>query len=110
MTVIPGRPAATPVIDTAGSPYAKLHPVAVSRVRLLDSFLAPRRQLNRDVTLPGQYHHLEETGRLQNFRRILERSGEPFVGIFFNDSDVYKWLEAAAWTLADGPDPELEPA
>ena len=26
----------------------------------------------------------------------------------FNDSDVYKWLEAAAWSLAAQPDPALE--
>ena len=97
-----------PIVDTSRSPHARLHPVPLARVQLRDAFLEPRRRANRDVTLPGQYRHLEETGRLHNFRRVVERTGEPFVGIYFNDSDVYKWLEAAAWTLAGEDSPELE--
>ena len=102
------RPDAAPVIDTAHSPHARLHPVALGRVQLTDTFLEPRRKINRDVTLPSQYRHLEDTGRLHNFRRIVDQTGEPFVGIYFNDSDVYKWLEAAAWTLAEEHDPALD--
>lgn len=107
MTTTASKTDASLIIDTARSPHARLRPVPLGRVRLEDAFLEPRRRVNRDVTLPSQYRHLEETGRLQNFRRIVERSGEPFVGIYFNDSDVYKWLEAAAWTLAAGDHPEL---
>jgi DUF1680 family protein len=32
---------------------------------------------------------------------------KPFQGLFFNDSDVYKWIEATAWTLATESDTEL---
>jgi DUF1680 family protein len=38
----------------------------------------------------------------------LGKIGGEYQGIYFNDSDVYKWLESAAWTLAEGSDPELE--
>jgi len=60
------------------------------------------------VSLPAQYRFLEETGRLDNFRRAAGATGLPFQGRVYNDSDVYKWLEAAAWTLATDDDPALE--
>ena len=92
------------VVDTSGSPRAQLRPVPVNAVTLTDTFWAPRLRLNRKVTLPSQFRHLQETGRLENFRRAAGQSDAPFVGIYFNDSDVYKWLEAASWSLATHPD------
>ena len=79
----------------------------MSAVRLSDQFWAPRLRLNREVTLPTQYRLLEETGRLENFRRVAGKSQAPFQGFFFNDSDVYKWLEAVAWALAAAPEAAL---
>jgi hypothetical protein len=65
--------------------------------------------LNRTKTLFGQYEQIEKTGRLDNFRRASGRkTGIDFEGIYFNDSDVYKWLEAAAWSLGTHPDPDLQ--
>ena len=96
------------VVDSSKSRYSRLRPLPLSGVRLSDSFLEPRRRVNREVTLPSQYDHLEQTGRLDNFRRAAGKIDAPFRGVYFNDSDVYKWLEAAAWTLASDPDPELE--
>lgn len=94
--------AGAPVVDTSGSPHAQLRPVPLDSVTLSDAFWAPRRRVNREATLPSQFRHLEETDRLNNFRRAAGKLDAPFVGIYFNDSDVYKWLEAAAWTLAEG--------
>jgi len=76
----------------------------VDAVRLNDRFWAPRLRINREVTVPSQYQHLEETGRIDNFRRAAGKLDQPFAGIYFNDSDVYKWLEAASWVLASDPD------
>jgi len=95
------------VVDTTDSASAKLKPVSVSAVKLADTFWEPRRQTNRAVTLPGQYVKCEETGRIDNFRRASGRKNVPFQGIFFNDSDVYKWLESVSWTLASDEDAEL---
>ena len=95
-------------VDTSHSEHAGLRAVPISDVRLSDGFWEPRRRVNREVTLPAQHHHLEETGRLDNFRRAAGKIGGPYRGLFFNDSDIYKWLEAASWTLAADPDPELE--
>jgi DUF1680 family protein len=95
-------------VDTARSPHVRLRPVPLDAVDLADDFWEPRRRINREITLPSQYRYLEDTGRLDNFRRASGKIRGEYQGIYFNDSDVYKWLEAAAWTLAEGPDPDLE--
>ena len=98
-------PSPTPVIvDTSRSLYARLRPVPLTAIRLTDTFWQSRREINRTKTLPAQYRQCEETGRLDNFRRAAGKKDGPFQGIFFNDSDVYKWLEAAASALATAPD------
>ncbi|WP_273844035.1 glycoside hydrolase family 127 protein [Rubrobacter calidifluminis] len=94
-------------VDVSGSPHARLNPVPLGDVRLSDEFWEPRREINRKVTLREQYEHLESSGTLDNFRRASGRIEAPFRGMYFADSDVYKWLEAASWTLAANPDPEL---
>ncbi len=94
-------------VDTSNSPFARLKPVPLTAVTLTDEFWAPRRRINREVTIPSQYRLLEETGRLDNFRRAAGQKAIPFQGRFFNDSDVYKWLESASWTLATDHDPGL---
>jgi DUF1680 family protein len=84
-------------VDTSRSSHARLRPLPLTDVLLSDSFWEPRRHINRDKTLPSQFQHIEETGRLDNFRRASGKIEAPFRGLYFNDSDVYKWLEAAAW-------------
>jgi len=96
------------IVDSHKSPHARLHPVELNAVILEDDFWRIRRQVNNQVMLPAQYNLCEETGRIDNFRRASGRKEIDFQGMFFNDSDVYKWLEASAWSLSSNPDPELE--
>jgi DUF1680 family protein len=95
------------VIDTSNSQHARLCSVPITAVTLADSFWAPRLRMLREITLPSQYQQLEETGRIDNFRRAAGKVDQPFQGWFFNDSDVYKWVEAVAWSLAADEDTEL---
>lgn len=96
-------------IDLKQSKYATLLPIPVDAVQLHDDFLEPRRVRNREVTIPAQLKHCEETGRLDNFRRAAGKIQGAFQGLYaFNDSDIYKWAEAASWSLATHPDPELD--
>jgi len=88
------------VADTTNSPYAKLHPIPIENVHLEDSFWAPRISMLSEKTLPDQYDIIEETGRLFNFRRASGKEKGEFRGFYFNDSDVYKWIEATAYSLA----------
>ncbi|MGI8963168.1 MAG: glycoside hydrolase family 127 protein [Thermomicrobiales bacterium] len=91
------------VVETSHSPNAAHCPVPIGAVRLTDEFLAPRLRINREVTILSQFQHLEETNRLRNFRRAAGKFDGRFDGIYFNDSDVYKWLEAAASAIAARP-------
>lgn len=91
------------IVDTSRSHHARLKPTPLGAVKFTDAFWEPRRRINREVTIPAQYRQCEETGRIDNFRRAAGRKQCAFRGIFFDDSDVYKWAEAAAWTLAEEP-------
>lgn len=92
------------VVDFSRSPHARLRPVSLPSVTLTDTFWSPRLQINHAQTIPSQYRQCLETGRIENFRRAAGKSDKPFEGIYFNDSDVYKWLEAASFALATHPD------
>lgn len=97
------------ILDTRHSPAARLRQMPVSAVMLTDTFWEPRLKTNRETTLPSQFRHLEDTGALDNFRRASGRkTGVEFQGMWFSDSDVYKWLEAASWALAAGDSPALK--
>ncbi len=63
---------------------------------------------NRITTLPYGISALESAGNLDNFRRILGDTDAPYRGFVFNDTDIYKTLEAVAWSIASHPDPTLD--
>jgi len=94
-------------VDTSNSPYAKLRPVPIEEVELKHGFWAKRLKRIREVTVPSQYELLEKTGRIYNFRRAAGREKGDFQGLVFNDSDVYKWVEAAGFLLASRFDEKL---
>lgn len=71
-------------------------------------FWKSRFRTNREITLDYQYEQMDMTGRIDNFRRASGRKKGEFEGLFFNDSDVYKWLEAASYSLGTHPDRKLE--
>ncbi len=89
-------------------PYRKLQPVPFTQVQLSDNFWAPRIEVNRRATLPHNLEWCEKTGRLSNFDKAAGKVQGEFEGIYFNDSDVYKVLEGAAYILAVTRDPELD--
>src|SRR5579871_2059840 len=95
------------VIDTTRSAHSRLRPLPITAIRLTDGFWATCLHTTRTASLPMQYRLLTERGRLDNFRRVVDRTDAGFQGGYcFNDSDVYKWLEAASWTLASNPEEE----
>ena len=86
-----------------------LSPVPMTAVELTDGFWAPRLETNRTVTIPFALEQCESTGRVKNF----EIAGGSAQGAFctkypFDDSDVYKVIEGAAYSLMVHHDPELE--
>ncbi|MFA6239765.1 MAG: glycoside hydrolase family 127 protein [Candidatus Hydrogenedentales bacterium] len=85
-----------------------IQPVPFTDVRIQDGFWTPRQETNSTVTVPYCFKKCEETGRITNFAKAGKLMEGPFEGIFFNDSDVYKVIEGAAYTLMLAPDPKLD--
>jgi len=83
-------------------------PVSFTNVKINDSFWQPRLETNRKVTIPYDFAKCEDTNRIKNFEIAAGMKEGEFVGIRFNDSDVFKIMEGAAYSLANHPDPELE--
>ncbi len=83
-------------------------------------FLAQRQKLVRETVLPYQYSILndqlsgvEKSHAIQNLRLAAQKvAGEEvqgeYYGMVFQDSDLAKWMEAAAYSLAERENPELE--
>ncbi len=80
----------------------------VGYVNLRKGHLADRMATNRGVSIPSQYEQLQRTGAIGNFDVVSGASDAEHRGLVFSDSDVYKWMEAASWSLASVPDAELE--
>ncbi len=91
-------------------------PLPLPAVSFDDQFWAPRRRVNRERTLPHIYAQCAATGRIDAFRRDWQPAPEHAQrngrwqgsAVMFWDSDVAKWIEAAAYSLATDPDPQLD--
>ena len=97
--------AAATAADKADYP---IRPVPFTAVTIDDGFWSPRLETNRRVTIPYDFAKCEETGRIDNFAKAGHLMPGEFRGIFFDDSDVYKIIEGAAYSLAVQPDPKLD--
>ena len=85
-----------------------------------DGFIGKYQKLVRDTVIPYQYDVLndraegaEKSHVVQNFINAGkavrgEDTGDGFYGMVFQDSDAAKWIEAAAYSLHNFPDKELE--
>ena len=84
-----------------------IRPVDFTRVQVTDTFWAPKMETNRTATIPFAMKLNEETGRVDNFRKAAKLMKGAFQGKRYNDSDVYKVMEGAAYSLLLHPDPGL---
>lgn len=85
----------------------RFHNLPVSKVRVTDPFWSAWQKTLCEETIPHIYKQLVNTGRIAHFDKVVAGGGE-FEGLYFNDSDVYKWLEAASYALVISPNPETE--
>ncbi|MEV0481350.1 beta-L-arabinofuranosidase domain-containing protein [Streptomyces sp. NPDC050508] len=105
-----------PRIPSAASPIGpvRLGPAARAALRpgsadVTAGFWHTRREVNARVSLPQGPGLLESAGNLHNLRLAAGTTEGEYRGAYpFVDTDVYKWLEAASWQLAQQPDGELE--
>ncbi len=86
-----------------------IQPVPFTSVRLTDDFWQPRIKKNADITIPIAFGYCESTGRVKNFEVAAGLDTGRFRTIFpFDDSDVYKIIEGASYSLQTFADPRLE--
>lgn len=90
-------------------------PVAVADFRPDDTFFAPRMEVIRKQMLPYQWAALndllpdtEPSYCINNFRIAAGLKEGVRLGMVFQDSDLYKWLEAVSFALMSGRDEALE--
>lgn len=94
--------------SSTGADYP-IQPVPFTAVKLTDNFWAPRIKKNASVTIPIAFGFCESTGRVKNFEIAAGRDTGKFQTIYpFDDSDVYKIIEGASYSLQTFPDPKLE--
>ncbi len=79
-------------------------PVPFNQVDVEDHFWTPRLEINRTVTIPYCFEKCEETDRISNFEKAAGMKEGKHEGIYFNDSDVYKIMEGAAYSLQVNPE------
>src|SRR5262245_19590511 len=89
-------------------------PVPFTAVHFNDVFWASRIEVNRTVTIPFAFEQCEKSGRVNNFLQAAAvLRGETLQdkrlpGYPFDDTDIYKVIEGASYTLSVHPDPKLE--
>ncbi len=83
--------------------------VPFNQVKLDDAFWLPRVEINRTVTIPASFKKCEETGRIKNFQIAAGKDTGKFQTTFpFDDTDPYKIIEGASYSLQIHPDPSLD--
>ncbi|GGK77697.1 glycoside hydrolase family 127 protein [Mangrovihabitans endophyticus] len=93
---------AGPIAPTANA-AARWRPVAA---RITGGLLGERQRVNGEAAVPSGPKRLESAGNLDNLRIAAGAPGDRR-GPVFMDSDVYKWLEAAAWEYTRHGSPAL---
>ncbi|WP_256761859.1 glycoside hydrolase family 127 protein [Cohnella sp. WQ 127256] len=93
----------------------KLTNVSYKEVKIHDPFWTKYMHLVRDEVIPYQWDALNDriedaapSHAIENFRIAAGEAEGDFYGYIFQDSDVAKWLEAVAYSLATSPDLVLE--
>jgi len=89
-----------------------VQPVPFTAVHVNDSFWAPKIEINRKVSIPFAFQKCEETGRVENFlnaAKALQGGGysDKIPPYSFDDTDIYKVIEGASYTLSVQPDVKL---
>lgn len=93
----------------------KINPLPISQIEIDDQFWGRWQQLVKDEIVPYQWQALndqlpdvEKSHTIDNFRIAAGEKKGDFYGMVFQDSDLAKWIETAAYVLAFERDEQLE--
>lgn len=95
--------------DTCTLPNAPIKEVPFTQVHVEDQFWSPRIEINRTVSIPSAFKECEKNGRFDNFAIAGGRIKGEHKGDFpFDDTDPYKIIEGASYSLAVKYDAQLD--
>lgn len=98
-----------PVSAKAQLMVQRFEPVGFSQVTITDNFWKPKLDKVATATLQACIVQTEQkTGRIRNFEKVARKQGEKHEGIYYDDSDVYKAIEAMAYSLKNHPDAAVQ--
>ncbi len=107
--IAPASHATTPVGQKDLPRDYPIQPVNFTKVKVTDHFWAPRMELNQKVTIPIAIAQCYKTGRVENFKIAGKLTKGKFQSEYpFDDSDLYKIIEGASYSLQTNPDHQLE--
>ncbi|MDB5118915.1 MAG: glycoside hydrolase family protein [Sphingobacteriales bacterium] len=82
--------------------------VPFTQVKFTDQLWTSHIETNRTVTIPASFKRCETTGRVKNFQMAAEKK-DKFCTVFpFDDTDIYKTVEGASFSMAVHPDKKLD--
>jgi len=91
------------------------YPLDLSAIKIRDSYWSSYVNLIKNTVIPYQWEaindrvpYAEPSHAIRNFRIAAGLEEGPFAGFVFQDSDLYKWLEAVGFSLGVTPDADLE--
>ncbi|MGP4042079.1 glycoside hydrolase family 127 protein [Gracilibacillus sp. D59] len=94
---------------------AKMEPIKLKNVIINDLFWNPWKNLVKESIIPYQWDALndriegaEPSRTITNFEIAAGRKEGQHYGMVFQDSDLYKWMETVAFSLATEKDEEWE--
>lgn len=91
------------------APEAPVREVPFTKVHVSDTFWGPRIETNRTVSIPSAFAECEKNGRFDNFAIAGGlKKGDHRGDFSFDDTDPYKIIEGASYSLAVRYDPELD--
>ncbi len=82
--------------------------IPFNQVKLTDNFWMQRVETNRTATIPASFEKCEQTGRVQNFINAANHTGKFMTTFTFDDTDLYKIIEGASYSMSVYPDPKLD--
>jgi uncharacterized protein len=82
--------------------------IPFNQVIINDQFWLPKIETNRTVTIPTSFKKCEETGRVENFVLAAKKTGKFLTTFPFDDTDIYKIIEGASFSMSVHPDPALD--
>ena len=95
--------------EPSGVKLGEIKEVPFTDVHFTDEFWLPRMEINRTVSIPSAFHQCEINGRFDNFALAAGLiKGEHKGDFSFDDTDPYKIIEGASYSLAVKYDPKLD--